>query len=70
MTIVYARGTVTHHFHGTHFKLIDSDGARSSGIDAFGSACDDVTLQPIVIPRAFDDGGWARTTKHGVAVSP
>ena len=70
MTITYVRRTATHYFHGTHFELIDSDDTRSSGIDAFGSACDGVALQPIVVPGTFDDGGWTRSTEHGVAVSP
>ena len=69
MTIGCARRTVTHHFHGTHFELIDVDGTRSSGIDAFDIACDDVALQPIVFPRTFDDGCWMRSAEHGVAAS-
>ena len=70
MTTAYVRRTVTRHFHGTHFELIGSDGTRLSGVDAFRSACDDVTLQPIVALKIFDDGDWACITEHGVAVSP
>ena len=70
MTIGFARRNVLRHFHGTRFKLIDGNGTRSSGIDAFDIACDDVALQPIVVPGTFDDGGWKRNTGHGVAVSP
>lgn len=70
MTIAYARRTATHRFHDTHSELIDGDNTRSSGIDAFGSACDGVALLPIVVPGTFDNGGWTCGTEHWVAVSP
>ena len=39
-------------------------------LTAFISACVDVTLQLINIPRAFDDGDLAHTTEHRAVFSP